>query len=187
MKKFLSLLVVLLILCGCSNNKNGINYTYEIESYDVDMSCYDGVNSTNHMFRRITVDQLFNCIDKKSSGAFYLGRENCGCCQTCLQYLDKASRELGVTIYYIDVYDKDMPITDKDTVEKLREYMSPILAMNDEGQKELQTPTVFSVVNGEFKDSIICLANYAWDTPPTTAQEDKLINKYKQILSPFVD
>lgn len=186
MKKFLSILVILLILCGCSKDGNEINYTYEIQSYDVDMSCYDGVHSTDHNFRRITVDQLFNCIDNKSSGVFYLGRENCGCCQTCVQYLTKASKELGVTIYYLDVYDKDMPLTEKEIVEKLRDYMSPILPLNDEGVKELQTPTVFSVVNGEFKDSIICLANYSWDTPPTASQEEKLINRYKQILSPFV-
>ena len=184
MKKVFSFVLILLLLCGC--NSNGINYTYNIKSKDVDMSCYDGVNSTNHMFRGITVQELFNCIDNKSSGVFYLGRENCGCCQTCITYLDQASRELNVTVYYIDVYDEDMPITDKETIEKLKEYIGPILAKDDEGVKQLQTPTVFSVVNGEFINSIICLADYPWDTPPTKSQEEKLLNKYKEILKPFV-
>ena len=190
MKKILTLLLILLVIGGCSNNEepkdeNAIDYTYDIISRDVDMSEYDGVNSTDHVFKAITVDQLFNCIDSKSSGVFYLGRTNCGCCQTCVSYLNNAAQELDVTIYYMDVYDELMPITDKETMDKLRTYMSDILITNEEGEKELQTPTVFTVINGEFGDYIICLGSYTFDNPPTKFQESRLINRYKEILKPF--
>lgn len=191
MKKFLIFLVIILCLTGCKSEE--IKNNYDIVSYDVDMSGYDGVNSTMHAFKRVTVDQLFNCIDEKSSAVFYLGRTNCACCQTCVQYLNKAAMELNVTVYYIDVYDKDMPlvVSDgscpecKERTELLRQYLYDILFVNDEGEKELQTPTVFSIVNGEIADHIICLGNYQWDNPPTEAQINKIINRYKQILKPF--
>lgn len=192
MKKILLILLILFTIVGCKS-KDDVNFNYDIVYKDVDMSGYDGVNSTNHAFKKVKVDQLFNCIDKKSSGIFYLGRTNCGCCQTTVQYLNKAALDLGVTIYYIDVYDPDMPlvVADGECLEcvertnKLREYLYNILVENDEGKKELQTPTVFSVINGEIKDHIICLGNYSWDSPPTENQKDKIINRYKQILKPF--
>lgn len=184
MKKFISFSLILLILFGC-NNKTEVNYTYTIKSKPVDMSAYDGVNSTNHMFEAITVQELFNCIDNKSSGIFYLGRTNCGCCQTTAMYLDEAARQANVTVYYMDVYDEQMPITDKEIADKLKLYMFDILYINEDGKRELQTPTVFNVVNGEIKDSLICLGNFAWDDEPTEAQKNQLINKYKEIFKPF--
>lgn len=185
MKKILSVLIVLLILTGCTS-KDSINYTYDIVSKDVDMSGYDGVNSTDHMFKGVKVTELFNCIDNKSSAVFYLGRTNCACCQTCIQYLNQAAKELGVTIYYLDVYDEEMPITDQDLCNQLKLYLFNILDTDETGQRVLQTPTVFSVVNGELVDSIICLSNYNWDNPPTDSQINRLLNKYKEILKPFV-
>lgn len=186
MKKILSLLIILFTLIGCSN-KSGVNYTYDIQSRPVDMSGYDGVNSTDHNFEAITVQELFNCIDNKSSGIFYLGRTNCGCCQTTIAYLNQAAQDLDVTVYYMDVYDEQMPITDKEIADKLKLYLFNILYVNEDGERQLQTPTIFSVVNGEIKDSIICLGDFAWDEDhPTKAQENQLINKYKEIFKPFV-
>lgn len=188
MKKLLTSLLILLCLVGCTKSNeedNEINYTYDIVSKSVDMSEYDGVNSTQHNFRGIVVTEFLNCVDNESSGVFYLGRTNCGCCQTCISYLDKVAKELGVTIYYMDVYDEEMPITDKEVMDKLRTYMESILVENEEGEKELQTPTVFSVINGQLVDSLICLGSMNFDNPPTEYQEKKLMNRYREILKPF--
>ena len=70
--------IILLVLLTCASCKK-VDYTYDISYIDVDMSEYEGMNSTQHMFRAVTVQELFNCIDNKSSGVFYLGRTNCGC------------------------------------------------------------------------------------------------------------
>lgn len=185
MRKIAVLIVTLLVLVSCGK-KTDVNYTYEIKSRPVDMSGYDDLNSTEHAFKAITVQELFNCIDNKSSGIFYLGRTNCGCCQTCISYLNQAAMESNVTIYYMDVYDEQMPITNKDIADQLKLYLFDILFINDKGERELQTPTVFNVVNGEIKDSIICLDKFAWDDPPTKAQEYQLLNKYKEIFKPFI-
>lgn len=182
MKKIL-LVLLLLICCGCSKSQE-INYTYDIVSKDVDMSGYEGVSSTQHMFKGITVDQLFNCIDNKSSGIFYLGRTNCGCCQTCCKYLNDAAARLNVNVYYIDVYDKDMPLDTTEICDKLKSYIYDILDTVD-GKKELQTPTVFTVINGEFADHMICMNNQEWSTPPTEKEINKLTDRYIEMLKPF--
>ena len=184
MKKPLLILMLLLVCVGCQSKKADINYTYDIVCKDVDMSGYEGVGSTQHMFKGITVDQLFNCIDKKSSGIFYLGRTNCGCCQTCCRYLNEAATRLNVNVYYIDVYDKDMPLTTDEICDKLRLYLNDILDVVD-GKKELQTPTVFTVINGEFADHMICMNNQSWSTPPTEKEINKLIDRYVEMLKPF--
>lgn len=186
MKKLLCLLFICLLLVGCGDKQdiNEVNYTYDVNSRAVDMSGYDGLHSTGHQFVGITVDELFNVIDNKSSGAFYLGRTNCACCQTCIKYLNEVAANLNVTIYYLDAYDPIKPITDEEVIDKLTEYLYPILAEVD-GERTLQTPTIFSVVNGEFKSSLICLGNWTFDDPPTNSQVKKLENKYTEILKPF--
>ena len=181
-KKIFSLLFVLLLLCGC--NTTNVNYTYDIKSIDVDMSEYEGVSSTEHMFKAITSEEFFNCVDNKSSGVFYLGRTNCACCQTCIKYLNNAAMQLNVPIYYMDVYDERMPITDIDLMDKLKIYLFDVMNVVD-GEKQLQTPTVFSVINGEIVDSIICLGNYTWEDEPSYFDELILVNRYKSLLKPF--
>jgi len=178
MKKVILLFVLLFALVSCGRTNTDINYTYDIVYKECDMSAYEGVNSTKHMFKSITVDQLFNCIDNKSSGVFYLGRENCGCCQTCVKYLNEAAQELGVTVYYIDVYNEDMPLTTTEICSELKEYIYDILEVKENGERELETPTVFSVINGEFADSIVCM---------NRSSEEKMVQRYKKILKPFAN
>lgn len=193
-KKIVAIFLVLLALTSCGK-KSDVNYTYDIKSYDIDMSKYDGVNSTDHMFRRVTIDQLFNCIDELSSGIFYLGRINCGCCQTTVEYMNEAAKLCNTYIYYIDVYDSDMPlvISGEDCEEcversdKLKKYLVSILDTDDEGVKILQTPTVFTVINGEIKDSLICVNGLDWDTPPSEKQIKNLVDVYTEMFKPFSD
>jgi hypothetical protein len=183
MKKILILL--LLILCACSEKLPQPDYPYQIESYKVDMSNYRGVSSTEHNFRLIRVSELFKCIDNRSSGIFYLGRENCHCCQQVLRYLNEAAQELGVTVYYINAYDEVEPLTEEETYDKLYDYLYEILGENDEGEKVLLTPHVFSIVNGEFYASQICYDGMEFDEEPTKGQIRKLENIYKRIMKPF--
>ena len=180
-KKIFIILLLLLTCVSCEK----IDYTYDISYIDVDMSEYEGMNSTQHMFRAVTVQELFNCIDNKSSGVFYLGRINCGCCQICVKYLNQAATDLGVYVNYIDVYDERMPITTQELMDELKLYLFDILEVDEEGKRELQTPTVFSVINGEIVDHMICLDGNKFDEPPTKLQETILVSKYKSLLKPF--
>ena len=185
MKKILIVLILALSLVSCSKKEEEAlvpEYPYEIVSDRVDMSAYTGVTSTDHNFRLIKVTELFNTIDNKSSGVFYLGRTSCNCCQSVCKYLNEVAKELGVTVYYIDVYNPDEPLTEKEMQEKLYEYMYEILGHDDEGNKTLLTPQVFSVVNGEFYGSQICFDNYKLDTD---AQIEEFKDAYRALMKPF--
>ena len=183
MKKII-LVLVLLLCCSCAK-KPVPEYPYEMESTKVDMSNYSGVSSTKHNFRKIKVSELFKCIDAKSSGVFYLGRKNCHCCQDVVRYLNEAAQECNVTVYYIDVYDEDEPLNDQTRQDQLFEYIYDILGTNEEGEKVLLTPHVFSIVNGKFYGSQICYDDLQFSSDPTESQIRKLINVYKKIMKPF--
>ena len=186
MKKFIGVLLVLLCLCGCNSKPEEVQYTYDIKSSSVDMSAYEGVSSTNHNFRLITPTEFFNAYDAKSSGIFYLGRDNCACCQKVCRYLSETAKEMNVTVYYIDVYNKEEPLTDPDLQDKLYEYMYPILG-SDNGEKALLTPEVFSLINGKYGGSQICYDNYELDYNPTNEQIEKFKDSYRKIFKPFVE
>lgn len=182
-KKIFLILCIVFMLSSCSS-KEKVCYPYEIKYKEVDMSGYEDINSTEHMFKGVTVQELFNVIDNKSSGVFYLGRTNCGCCQTCAKYINEAATQENVTVYYIDVYDKVMPIDTEELMDKLKMYIYEALNEVD-GEKTLQTPIVFSVINGKISDSIVCLSDNSWDDEPTKIQENRLLKKYKSIMKPF--
>ena len=188
MKKILVFLLSLLLLSGCGKKEEEeeeIHFDYEIQSEAVDMSAYSGVNSTKHCFRLVTCAELFSTIDNGGSGVFYLGRSNCQCCQDVTKYVNEIGLELGVTIYYIDVYnEKENLSEDKDLQDKLHDYMYDILGTDDDGEKVLLTPHLFQVVNGQLKDNQIC-HDGIFTVNPTDEQIEELKEVYRRILSPF--
>ena len=188
-RKLICLILICLALCSCGKKEDQVKpeYTYDIVSEKVDMSAYEGVSSTDHNFRLITCSELFNTIDNKSSGIFYLGRDNCGCCQRVCRYLSEVAKELGVTVYYIDVYNQNEPLNEKEMQDTLFDYMYKILGHDENGKKTLLTPHVFSVVNGEFYKDLICFNGLELDPEPTKEQVEKLKNVYREIMKPFVE
>lgn len=186
-RKIIALLFCFLFLVSCSKEKESVRpeYTYEIISENIDMSAYEGVSSTDHCFRIITVSELFNTIDNKSSGVFFLGRANCGCCQRVCRYINETAKEMGVTVYYIDVYNKNEPLNEKELQDKLFDYLYKILGKDENGNKTLLTPHFFSVVNGEFYKDLICFDGLKLDPEPTAEQVEKLENVYREIMKPF--
>ena len=183
-KKILISLLTLLLICGCSSKENDINFSYEVKTEKVDMSAYKGVTSSKHNFELTNFDELFKCIDEKSSGIFYYGYSECPCCQVCVSRINKAAMDLNVKVYYIDLFSTKYPVDDK-TLDKLKDYCGSILNKDDEGNKIVQTPTVFTVINGELKDSLICAGNMEFESDFTEAQETKIINKYRNMFTPF--
>ncbi len=186
MKKLLLCFLLLLVLCGCKGKQEipTPEYPYQIVSDKVDMSGYEGVSSTDHKFRLIKVQELFNTIDLRSSGVFYLGRHNCNCCQKVSRYLNEVAKELDVTVYYIDVYNPDEPLTEKELQDKLYEYLYEILGTDENGSKTLLTPQVFSIVNGEFYGSQICFDNYSLDNE---AKIEQFKDSYRSLMKPFAE
>lgn len=193
MKKVIVILLSLLLLCSCNEEDiPEINYPYQINYEECDMSGYEGITSTGHIFRKIHCQELFNCIDQKSSGVFLYGTNYCGCCQLILRYLNQAAQDLNVNIYYIDIYEEFVKDEDGYCLNEdlMRLYMSDILSTVD-GKKEIETPTLVSIINGEIFDNQICVNNTNWvdssDENVYTKNVEKLLARYKEVLRPFAE
>ena len=184
MKRLLSTLLVLLMLVGCSSDypKPDLSTSFTLETYKADMSGYQNLKSTGHMFLGTTVSELKRTVDEKGYGVFVLSRTGCNHCQLAMQYLNEVADELGVYIYYIDAESETYPILGTDNYDTLYEILYDVLAEED-GEKQIQTPHVFTIVDGEITSSQIGTtwtgSNY------TDSDVKKLEDTYRKMLTPF--
>lgn len=183
-KKIVSILFILLMLCSCNTVKPDFNSGFSIETYKCDMSHYKGVNSVNHSFVGTTVKELNKTIIEKGYGAFVLSRESCEHCQMVMQLIDKAATDLGVTVYYIDGESDIYPIVNTPDYDLLDSLLKPIEEPDDEGEIYLQTPHFFTVVDGKFQESI--LGFDIKGDEPTDKEKQNQMSKYKNALKIFV-
>lgn len=186
MKKLLSLLLVLLCLVGCSSKEYpspDLSTEFTLETYMADMSGYEGLKSTGHMFKGTTVSELKRTVDEKGYGVFVLSRTSCSHCQLAMQYLNEVASELGVYVYYIDAESDTYPILGTDAYDNLYEVLEPVLEEDKDGTKSIQTPDVFTIVDGEITANQI---GTTW-TGSNYTDEDvvKLEEVYRAMLKPF--
>lgn len=186
MKKILSILLVLLCLCGCSKEELAspdLSNEFVLETYMADMSGYQNLKSTGHMFKGTTVSELKRTVDEKGYGVFVLSRTSCSHCQLAMQYLNKAAEELGVYVYYIDAESITYPILGTDNYDTLYEILEPVLTEDEDGEKTIQTPDVFTIVDG------VITANQIGTTWTGNSYDEKdaeeLVSVYKDMLKPF--
>lgn len=186
MKKIISLLLILLCLVGCSSESYpspDLSTNFELETYLADMSGYENLKSTGHMFKGTTVSELKRTVDEKGYGVFVLSRTTCSHCQLALQYLNAVAEELGVYVYYIDAESDTYPILGTDNYNVLYEILEPVLEKDDNGEKAIQTPDVFTIVDGEIT------ANQIGTTWTGSNYDDKDVEElkavYTKMLKPF--
>lgn len=188
MKKILSVLLCLLFLVGCNGKdtaKPDFDSDFTIETYKVDMSGYENLKSSGHMFLGTTVTELKRTVDEKGYGAFVLSRTGCSHCQIAMQYLNKAAEELGVYVYYIDAESETYPILNTENFDILYDILYDVLETGEDGEKELLTPHFFTIINGEIIGSQIGTTRTGSSYSDDDA--DKLVETYKSLLTPFVN
>ena len=186
MKRILSMLSILLLLCACTNGSD-IKYPYSVNATSVDMSSYPGILSTKHNFKQIKAIELYNTIDKQSSGLFYVGTSSCNCCQKVTKYVNEVAQELDVTIYYLDVYNPEEDLSEKEKLTELMSYLDPVLGKNENGEKVVFTPHLISIINGEFSTSQICYDDLGISDINDEKSVEKLKDVYRKIMKPFAD
>ena len=178
MKKLLiALLLGLLVLTGCSKDPVPTNTT--VESFNVDMSGYKNMSSTNHNFKGVNPSEMLKVIEEDRSAIFYIGYLGCGNCQQAVQYINQAAQELGVTVYYMDCYGTKEDFNEY--LEETIEVLNPILSAGPDGDKGIFTPHVFAVVNGELVDSKV-----GCKLDGTEKAAKALVDDYKNIMRYFV-
>lgn len=187
MKKLIALIALLFIVCGCQEKETvKPEYTFEIVSENIDMSAYSGILSTDHKFRKVSIDELYRTIDMKSSGVFYVATSTCGCCQNITKYLNEVAKEMDVTVYYVDVYDPDHDLSLAENQELYRNYLEEIMGTSD-GEKVILTPHLIVIVNGEFYGSQICFDGLNLSDVSTEKEIEKIKSVYKKLLKPFTE
>ena len=181
MKKLVLLLIALLCLCACTE-KPDMSEPFELETYACDMSGYEGLSSTKHMFKGTTVKELERTINEKGYGVFVLSREGCDHCQMSMRYLNEVAEELGVTVYYIDAMSDVYPILGTDNYQILYDILYTTLNEGDNG-KEIQTPEVFTVIDGVISKYQIGTTWKGLDYDDNDINELKSV--YRKMLTPF--
>ena len=181
MKKIFVLLLVLLLFSGCS--KNDYSKLYDLETYNCDMSSYEGLENVEHVFVGTTVSELKRLIDEKGYGVFAFSSKYCSHCQIAMQYLNEVAKELNVTMFYIDGTSQEYPIQNTDNYDILFDILYDTLNEGPDG-KEIQTPEIFSVIDGEIKDYQV---GTTWNGLEYDDKDiDNLKDVYRRILTPFV-
>ena len=125
MKKLLTMVIIGLLLFGCSNEKEkpDLNKEFTLQTYKADMSGYENLKSSGHMFLGTTVSEWKRTIDEKGYGVFVLSRTGCTHCQFAMQYINDVAKELNVYVYYIDAESDTYPILGTDNYEILYDIL----------------------------------------------------------------
>ena len=129
MKKLLSILLVCLVLFGCTKKqeKPDLSKEFVIETYKADMSGYENLKSSGHMFVGTTVSELKRTVD---------------------------------------------------------EVLYETIPENENGERDLQTPEVVTIVDGKITGSQI---GTTWGGSNYTDKDvTKLEDIYRKLLTPFV-
>ena len=173
MKKVISIILILLVITGCANNKacndsDAIKFKKEYESLNGKKN-----NGTEYVKVKIDednsmkyakYDDVINLI-KNGTGVIYFGFPECPWCRNAVPVLIDAANELGIDkIYYFNalsmrdkkVLENGEVITEKEGTEEYKELVNLLYndlplydGLNDDTIKRLYFPTVLFVKDGK--------------------------------------
>lgn len=155
MKKLLMAAVLAAVsLTGCSKagDKDAeptpvtITNPVEFETLPLVMDGYEFLEDDDPAFIEITLAESVKMFSEKGSGILYYGREGCWWCQRAVPILNEAAKQMGITVYYVDV---NLP-TSKESYDTLESYISSIFEKDAEtGNPVFKVPEVIGVKEGE--------------------------------------
>ena len=90
---------------------------------------------------------------------------------------------MGVYIYYIDAQSDAYPILGTENYDVLYEVLYETIPENENGERDLQTPEVVTIVDGKITGSQI---GTTWGGSNYTDKDvSKLEDIYRKLLTPF--
>ena len=181
MKKiFLALLTITLLLTGCSKSYDQVNYTSSVtlDSKPVDMSVYSNMDTLNHVFESVSMEEANRMYEEGGTGVVFYGYPGCGFCQRAVSVLNQAASEMGVSIYYVDVSKND----NEAAYDQLIEHVSSVLT-EENGEKALYVPQVFVIKDGQVVGNHLSLVDSYVGGSMTDKQTEELITIYKNLFT----
>ena len=193
MKRLLALFLAV-TLTGCANTPKEKEYKpvtitnpVELETMTPVLDGYEFLEDDDPAFTEITLAESVRMFEEKGSGILYYGRTGCFWCQRMFPVLNDAAKEMGITVYYVDV---DLP-TSKEAYDTLVTYIESIFEVNEKtGKGEFKVPEVIGVKNGEITGHHLSLVSgFDPDKQDMLTEEQalELKNIYKDIIEATAD
>lgn len=201
------LIILCLSLFGCSsaaaakqsspssssNNQTAITNSIDLSIIaDSDIKDYKWIDDSNPPFQEISFIDSIRFFTEKGSGILYYGRTNCPYCERAIPQLDKAAKELGVRIYYIDV-NKSIADTQNESdkyIAALSSYLKSTFSKDENGDPAFYVPEAVGIKNGKITDYMVGLPlDYKMtdNNQMNGNQKKELYSKYKEIILKTAD
>lgn len=142
-KLIISACTALFLLAGCAG-------TSKTEESRADMSGYETLTDSNHVFYETDVKSIAEMMDEKKTFVVYFGFDTCPWCLEAVPILDEVAKENDEKVWYVNTrkdpeWKSNLDIDDYDLLtEKLGDY----LPYDDDGVRHLYTPHVFFIKDG---------------------------------------
>ncbi len=181
MKKiFLSLLIITL-LCSCTNkqdtgNVSGCDIAVSCNE-EADMSSYEFyIEGEEYVFLKSNVKGMLKKMDDHETFVVYFGFARCPWCRDMMPILNDAAKEAGYPVSYIDTREKEewksnIDIDDYDLLaERLKEYLQE----DENGIPHLYTPFLVFIKDGDVVKTV--------SAPNYDAHEERIPDNEKEAL-----
>lgn len=166
MKKFICLLVLCMLVCGCVNKTPQLNEDEQVGYCDgevemgcgldagLDMSAYEGFTDKENAFVKSDMDEAIDIFKSKRSAILYFGFAKCPWCIEALPVMNEAAKAVGRSIYYVETRDLERNLLyTEEQKQEIVSYLYDYLDTNDEGEKHLFVPFVVVVEEGVIKSA----------------------------------
>lgn len=154
----------------------------EIESTPADMDGYVWIDEERADFQLIPLRESIRFFKEGGSGILYYGKVNCDWCQRAVPQLNLAARELGVTVYYVDVSDATVTYEE---YEELVKCIDSTFRIDDTGEKAFFVPEVIAVKDGEvvgYHISLVDGYDITKSEQMSDSQKDELAGIYREVI-----
>lgn len=139
-----------------------INNTVTLTTKTLDMSGYTWLNDNNPAFLQVTMEESLRLMDEGGTGMVVYSYSTCPWCNRAIPVLNAAAKEMGIKVYYVDVYEKELmdstgkafSTAGKAVIRSMLSHYDSILkheTNSETGQMEpaLYTPEVVAIKNGQ--------------------------------------
>lgn len=182
------------LLVGCSSANYSITKEYEMDNRvevteitDSDKYNYTWMEDDDPAFIEISFEDSLNFFRNGWSGVLYYGKVGCRFCERAAPLVNKAAKEAGIQIYYIDS-SKNMGETKEEAdanYAEAEEYIGDSFVEGSDGVKGMYVPDVVGVKNGEmvdYKESLADGYNINESDQMSEEQKTELYHKYIEII-----
>ena len=189
MKKMMMAVLCLGMLVGCSSKTAAsgsevtITNPVELNTVTLDMSGYEWLNDSEPAFTEITLHESIRMFSEKGTGIVFYGFPGCSFCQRAVPEMNAVAKELGISIYYIDVTNNTLDADHKeDDFDVLSGYISSVF-VND----NFQVPEVIAVKDGEIVGNHLSLVDDFKITSDDSQMNDEQKKELQDIYKGLID